>query len=97
MNDESHFKMLFYFCVGMASAGILFLICLCYLPVPQGNTGLAENVEGFIEGSVVTAAISFLLGGNLPTKKANNPTVLQTGDAPQTTVNPTTNSDTPTT
>jgi len=82
MTDDQHFNKLFYFCAALSFIGITYLVCLTYFPVPQQNKDFAENVQGFIEGSVVTAALSFLLGGNIPTKKPTSPTVVQTGDAP---------------
>lgn len=81
MQDEQHFSKLFWFCVGAVAVGLGFLMSLCYFPIPKGSERFADNVQGFIEGSVVTAALAFLLGGNLPTKKTS-PTVLQTGDQP---------------
>lgn len=87
-NENAHFNKLFWFCVWMAGTGLLFLMALCYLPIPKASERFADNVQGFIEGSVVTAAFSFLLGGTLPVKKVSSPTVLQTGDSPTNTVNP---------
>jgi len=78
--DSIHFNKLFWFCVAAVGIGILFLISLCYIPVPKSSERFADNVQGFIEGSVVTAALAFLLGGNLPTKKQPDNTVTTNTD-----------------
>jgi hypothetical protein len=89
MNEETqHFNKLFWFCCINVAAGVLFLIALCYIPVPKGSERFADNVQGFIEGSIVTAAMTYLLGGNLPSKKgatvqqADNVQIDQTSKAP---------------
>ncbi len=82
--DNTHFNKLFWFCVGCVAVGLTFLIALCFVPVPKGSERFADNCQGFFQGSIVAAAITFLLGGNIPVKKV--PTVAQTGDNPQTTI-----------
>lgn len=76
--DQQHFNKLFYFCIGCVAVGLTFLIALCFLPIPKGSERFADNCQGFFQGSIVTAAMSFLLGGNIPTnKKQDAPTVNQ--------------------
>lgn len=82
--DNTHFNKLFWFCVGLAALGLLFLICLCYIPVPKDNQHYAENCLGFIQGAIITAAVAFLLGGNMPSNRKT--TVPVTGDNPSVTV-----------
>lgn len=87
--DNQHFNKLFLFCCIFAGTGIVFLMALCFLSVPKEGVRFADNVQGFIEGSVVTACLQFLLGGNMPIKKSSEPTVVQTGSDPVTNVSPT--------
>lgn len=76
--DQQHFNKLFYFCIGCVAVGLTFLIALCFLPIPKGSERFADNCQGFFQGSIVTAAMSFLLGGNIPTnKKVDAPVVNQ--------------------
>ena len=70
--EQQHFNKLFWFCVGCVGLGIIFLITLCFVPVPKGSERFADNCQGFFQGSIVTAAMSFLLGGNIPLKKNSN-------------------------
>lgn len=79
--DTQHFNKLFWFCVCCVAIGVGFLFALCFFPIPKSSERFADNCQGFFQGSIITAAISFLLGGNIPTKKAT-PTVTATGDSP---------------
>jgi hypothetical protein len=67
--ENNHSVKLFWFCVFSVAVGVAFLIALCFFPIPKGSERFADNVQGFMEGSIITAAISFLLGGNLPNGK----------------------------
>lgn len=69
MNQNSHFDKLYWFCVGLTAYGLLFLAALVWIPIPADNVRFADVILGFITGSLVMAAISFLLGGNAPTPK----------------------------
>lgn len=80
--DNTHFNKLFWYCAIFSFFGISFLMLLCFVPVPKSAERFADNVQGFIEGSVVTACIAFLLGGNIPLFKKSSPTVTNTGDSP---------------
>jgi hypothetical protein len=69
-NNTNHFNKLFWFCcVGI---GIAFLITLCFVPIPKGSERFADNCQGFFQGSVVTGAMAFLLGGSIPIKKVSS-------------------------
>lgn len=80
MNDNTHFNKLFYFSCGCVAIGLIFLICLCFCPIPHGSERFADNVQGFMEGSVVTAAMAFLLGGNIPAPKKDPATNVQSSE-----------------
>lgn len=75
--ETQHFNKLFYFCIGCVAIGLTFLIALCFIPIPKGSERFADNCQGFFQGSIVTAAMSFLLGGNIPVskKQSETPTV----------------------
>lgn len=75
--DQQHFNKLFWFCVGCVGIGLTFLIALCFIPVPKGSERFADNCQGFFQGSIVTAAMAFLLGGNIPITKKPSTTVGQ--------------------
>lgn len=65
-NNSEHFNKLFWFCCACVAIGLAFLITLCFVPIPKGSERFADNCQGFFQGSIVTAAMAFLLGGNLP-------------------------------
>jgi len=62
--EDKHFKLLFWFCVSLSGYGMIFLTCLVWIPIPEQNVRFADVILGFITGTLVSAAINYLLGGN---------------------------------
>lgn len=78
MNEERKFLLIFWFCVGITITGLLLLTCIIFLPIPKENQQTANVALGFLTGTLITGAISYLLGGNPSAKKADS-TVVQSG------------------
>lgn len=85
--EEKKFVYTFWFCVGMATGGLLLLTGLIFGAIPKENQQMANVALGFITGTLVTGVMQYLIGGNPVTKKPE-PTVQQTGAQPTVTVNP---------
>lgn len=75
MEDQRHFDKLFWFCVAICGIGLAYLITLTFVAIPKGSERFADNCQGFFQGSIITAAVSFLLGGNIPINKKPTTTV----------------------
>lgn len=87
MDDNKKFVLIFWFCVGITTCGLVLLAAIIFLPVPQDNQQTANVALGFLTGTMITGAIGYLLGGN-PSAKKTDPTVQQTGDSPTTIIQP---------
>lgn len=85
--EDRKFILIFWFCVGSTLGGLLLLAAIIFMPIPKENQQTANVALGFLTGTLITGAIGYLLGGN-PTQKKAEPTVQQTGDNPQTIVQP---------
>ncbi|MFI5157688.1 MAG: hypothetical protein ACHQF4_02420 [Sphingobacteriales bacterium] len=87
MNEEKKFILVFAFCCGIVLFGVSYIYCLTFFVIPPANIRFADTSIGWIEGTLITAAVFYLLGGN-PTAKKPDATVLQTGDSPVNNVTP---------
>ena len=81
--DDKKFTLVFWFCVGITSLGLLLLAAIIFIPVPKENQQTANVALGFLTGTMITGAIGYLLGGN-PSSKKPDTVVNQTGDNPVT-------------
>lgn len=71
---DANFNKLFWFVVGLVVFGLGYMVALTFIPIPKENMRFADTSIGWVQGSVVTMAISFLLGGNAAvTKKPTTP------------------------
>lgn len=77
--EDRKFIMIFWFCVGMAATGLVFLAALIFIPYPLQHEQMANVALGFITGTFITAAIQYLTGGTPTVKKPETPI---TGDQP---------------
>jgi hypothetical protein len=85
--EDKHFNKLFWFCVGLTVAAVLFDVCMVWVPIPKDNQKYADVLLGSLNTGALMAGITFLLGGNAIPKK-NQPSVIQTGDNPTATTTP---------
>lgn len=85
--DDKKFVMIFWFCVGITTCGLILLAAIIFLPIPKENQQTANVALGFLTGTMITGAIGYLLGGN-PSAKKPETSVTQTGDSPTTIVQP---------
>jgi hypothetical protein len=80
--EDHRFILIFWFCVGTATAGVFLLAALIFVPIPKENQQMANVALGFITGTLITGVLQYLTGGNPTAKKNTEPTVAQTGDNP---------------
>ena len=64
MNDQ-HFKQLFWFCVAVFFMSFIGMFILIYVTFPTHSRDMANNFQGFLQGSLMMSAIGFLLTGNI--------------------------------
>lgn len=62
--ERERFHYNFWFCVGLVVIGIIAILAIIFCTIPKQNEQLANVAFGFFSGSLVTAAVQFLLGGN---------------------------------
>jgi hypothetical protein len=72
--EPQHFDKLFYLIVGLIAFGLLYMLLITFLNVPKTNERHVDMILSFLMGSVITVAISYLLGGSPEKtgKKSNN-------------------------
>lgn len=63
--SDLHWKYLFWFCVGLFLLSFAAMMSLLFLEIPERNREMASNAQGFLQGSLITSAIGFLLTGNI--------------------------------
>jgi hypothetical protein len=68
MKDQNHFSFIFYYIVGCTTAGLTYLFLITFIVIPEANTRHADTVSGFFMGTLITACLYYLTGGN-PTQK----------------------------
>lgn len=86
-HEDKHYKMLFWFCVGLTASAIIFDVCMVWVPIPKANEKYADVLLGSLNTGALMAGIQFLLGGNAMPKK-DQATVNVTGDTPTINTNP---------
>lgn len=67
--DDKKFTLIFWFCVGITTCGLILLAAIIFLPIPKENQQTANVALGFLTGTMITGAIGYLLGGNPSAKK----------------------------
>lgn len=73
--ENTHFKHLFYFCVGVFIVSFTAMMTLLFIEIPEANREMASNTQGFLQGSLIMSAVGFLLTGNIKTTLSKvNPT-----------------------
>ncbi len=67
MKDFNHTLQihLFWFCVGVFTLSFVAMMALLFVHVPEANREMASNAQGFLQGSLMTSALGFLLTGSL--------------------------------
>lgn len=70
---DARFRYLFWFCAAVFLLSFSAMMLIIYVPVPESNEGMANNTQGFLQGSLIMSAIGFLLTGNINTTPAKKP------------------------
>lgn len=77
MNGNSLFKHLFWFGATLTFFAFTAMMALIFIPIPVENREMALGTLGFIQGSMLTTSVGFLLTGNvgslLGKKQPNTP------------------------
>lgn len=61
---DNNFAFIFYYIVGCTIAGLSYLFLITFLVIPEANTRHADTVSGFFMGTLITACLYYLTGGN---------------------------------
>lgn len=75
---DNHFQHLFWFCVGVFAVSYAGMMALLFIHVPEANREMASNAQGFLQGSLMTSALGFLLTGNITPSARKPPDVAGT-------------------
>ena len=68
MND--HFNKIFWYIVGITAVAFSYVFVITFISIKETNLRFADTALGFILGTVLGSAISYLLGGSpMPPKK----------------------------
>lgn len=67
------YKYQVWFSIGVFVCSFAGMMALLFLPIPDANREMASNAQGFLQGSLIMSAISFLLGGNPKQAKPGEP------------------------
>lgn len=86
--EDLKFQRIYRFVILVTCLVFLYIFLISFLPIDKENKDNIKTVLIFLLG-YLSANGQYLTGGNPSTTKKTEPTVLNTGDAPQTTVNPT--------
>lgn len=87
MNEDKKWTLIFCFAVLAFLCGMGLLIAVIFGDIPRANQQMASVVAGFLMNTLISTVLLYFFGGN--PKNPSTPTVLQTGDKPQTNVNST--------
>ena len=78
--NKDHFNYIFWFCAFTEAVGLAFLAALVWLPIPKENQGNSSILIGFLTATVIGIPLTYLLGGNVPNKKTDQPSGTTTAD-----------------
>ena len=79
MNSQ-HFKQLYWFCVAVFFLSFFGMFILIYITFPAHSRDMANNFQGFLQGSLMMSAIGFLLTGNINSVQRKSPDGTTTAD-----------------
>lgn len=68
-SDPSHFNHIFWFCVGVFILSFTAMMALVFLKIPEINREMASNAQGFLQGTLISSAVGYLLTGSPPQTK----------------------------
>lgn len=73
MPNTNNFKYLFWFCVGVFVCSFAAMMTLLFIEIPDANREMASNAQGFLQGSLIMAAVGYLLQGSINTLQKKIP------------------------
>lgn len=78
-HNNPHFDKLYWFCVMVILIGFSYIVAVTFLKIPEENQRTVDTTTGFVLGSMVSAAIGYLLGGN-PKTHERTPIIPENSD-----------------
>jgi len=75
--EDKHFKMIFWYIVGITTAVFVYVFAVTFIIVPETSQRYVDISLGFLLGSLLGAGAAYLLGGAPNLKK----TTLKKSDA----------------
>ena len=78
MND--HFDKIFWYIVGITVAAFTYVFVITFISIKETNLRFADTALGFILGTVLGSAISYLLGGSPAQIKKSSPSGTTTAE-----------------
>ncbi len=57
-------RFVYYFIAGWSIFSAVFLMCITFMNIPENNVRFVDTTLGFLLGTVIATAVSFLLGSS---------------------------------
>ena len=62
--DNPHFNKIFWYIVFTTGMVFLYCVAVSFFPIPTQNTRVVDTITGFLLGTILSAGVGYLLGGN---------------------------------
>ncbi len=79
MNDK-HFKMIFWFVVGVTTFAAILSITTVFIPVPKSNERFADTAIVFWLSTGAGGCIGYLIGSSVAISRKNNPITINNSE-----------------
>lgn len=77
---KDHFDKVFWYVAGGSIFVSAYVVAVTFLYIPKENLRFVDTCLGFLLGTVMGNGINYLVGGNAPQHKKEEPTITQTGN-----------------
>lgn len=62
--DNPHFTKIFWYIVFTTTLVFAYCVAVSFYPIPTQNTRVVDTITGFLLGTILSAGVGYLLGGN---------------------------------
>lgn len=62
--DNPHFNKIFWYIVFTTALVFGYCVAVSFYPIPSQNTRVVDTITGFLLGTILSAGVGYLLGGN---------------------------------
>lgn len=68
MQEEQHFKMIFWLAVGTVATGFAYMFLVSFFHVPSPNLDFVKSIIPWMQGGAVGVVMGFVFAGSTPKK-----------------------------